>query len=287
VDIATAQKGTKEPVSILNPLTVEMNALRSSLVTGLLETIAGNIRHGNKDLRLFEIGHVFSRDASSSQGPVQGYAEVEKVAFCLTGLCSPPHWSQDTRQVDFFDMKGEVATLLARLSLDKGRFISYRTSDSLVEHAMSVEINGSNAGYLGSVRAEVLKSFGIDQEVIVAEFRADSLRKRAQARYEPLPRFPRVRRDVAFIVDTNTPSARIGEVILSASSGLLTSAEVFDLYEGDPLPSGKKSLAFALEIVPREKTLTDSEIDQEVGKAVRAVEHTFGAQLRSMPGSGR
>ncbi len=272
VDLQVARLGGGKPVAVLNPLSAEMNSLRTSLVPGLLGSVSRNIRYGNPDVRLFEIGHVFASDDSQRPKFVEGFLEEEMLAFCQTGLAAPRHWSAGERRSDIFDIKGETESLLKRLSLDKSRFISYRTSDSLVEDAIAIEINGSRAGYLGTVRAELLKSFGIEQEVVVAELHMSSLPMGSRAQYQALPRYPRVRRDVAFVLDR-------------ASTGLLSSVEVFDLYEGDQVAEGKKSLAFSLEIVPHERTLTDGEIEGEVKRAIEAVESQLGAQLRSIPGS--
>jgi phenylalanyl-tRNA synthetase beta chain len=285
VDKRLASLGGAPVVDILNPLSSEMNSLRTSLIPGIVGVVARNIRYGNPDLRLFEIGHVFERDAAKGNNLVEGFRETENLAFCLSGLATAGHWSEGTRMCDIYDIKGMVESFLIRLSLDKRRFISYRTSDSLVEDAIAVEINGSRAGYMGKVRSDLLALFDIKQDVLVAELPMGALGSKVRAQYRPFVRFPRVRRDVAFVLDREIPASSVQELLLSATSGLLQKAEVFDLYQGDRLPEGKKSLAFALELVPGDRTLTDAEIDEEVRRVVNSVVRELGAQLRSAPGS--
>jgi phenylalanyl-tRNA synthetase beta chain len=275
-----AYPGLLTPVRILNPLSAEMDTLRVSLIPGLLSAVAHNMRHGSPDVRLFEIGRVFHRDPAFSGGYVEGFCEEEKAAVVISGRPCPDHWSRETREVDVFDLKGEVQALMGLMSLDKCRFISYSTSNSLVEEAIAIESNEGSIGYLGSVRNDVLSEFGIEGVVFVAELSVSAFTTKSIRKYVPLPKFPRVRRDVAFIVDETTPAVDVEQSLLGSSSGLLAKAELFDLFEGDPLPKGKKSLAFALEILSHERTLTDDEIEHEVEGAVRAVENKFRAILR-------
>jgi phenylalanyl-tRNA synthetase beta chain len=256
-----------------------MDTLRVSLLPGLLGVVAHNESRGIRDIRVFEIGHVF-RYAASKIEPVEGFAEEEHVAMILSGRPDPVHWGRKDRLTDFFDLKGEVQDFLERLSLDKCRFISYSTSDSLVEETIAVESNGGSIGYLGRVRSDVLLEYGIESEVYAAELSTSCFTEKRIAKYRPLPRFPRVRRDVAFIVDVAALAGDIQQSLLLSSGGLLQRAELFDIFEGDPLPEGKKSLAFALEILSEDRTLTDEEIEREVEEAVKAVENKFGATLR-------
>ncbi|HEX9007149.1 MAG TPA: hypothetical protein VF889_07635, partial [Bacteroidota bacterium] len=159
-------------------------------------------------------------------------------------------------------------------------FIPYRTSDSLTESPLGIELQGSYAGQMGRVAEQVLARFGVEGEVFAAELNLQALRRDVRKPFIPLPRFPKVRRDVAFTVDRSIHAGRVEEEIRAAGGELLIGVDVFDLYQGKELPEGKKSLAFALELMSREKTLTDAEIDAVVARVVRRVEETFGASLR-------
>jgi phenylalanyl-tRNA synthetase beta chain len=183
--------------------------------------------------------------------------------------------------VDFFDIKGEVESFLWKIALDKWRFISYSTSDGLTDTALAIEIHGSYAGYLGRVSSEVLKTLDVEGEVFFAELALSPLAQYAGKKFEPLPRFPRVRRDVAFFVDGSVSVERLEASIRKAAGELLSAVEVFDVYQGDVVAQGKKSVAFALELMSREKTLTDAEIDAAIRRIAEAVASECGGTLRS------
>ena len=271
-----------DPVNILNPQNQDMSTLRTSLIPGLLSTVARNQNVGNPHLRLFEIGHVFRVTKGEQKALIENFLEEEKVCLLLTGEVSPIHWSGSSRVCDLFDIKGEVEDLLTKFALDKSRFISYSTSNGLTDDTLTIEIQGSYAGYLGQVRKEILKRYEIERPVFVAELQVERFKAAGSRTFNPLPRYPKVRRDVAFIVDEGIPAEHLERTILETESELLTSAMLFDVYTGNPLPHGKKSVAFALEVMSPHKTLTDAEIEDVVGRVVARVERTHGATLRSM-----
>ena len=268
------------PVRVLNPLSKDMAVMRTSLLPGLLQVIALNQSRGTPDLRLFEIGHVFRVDAGAPGRLVDDVAEEERVALVLTGARKPRHWDVPRTDLDIFDLKGTVEDLLTALGLDNHRVIPYSTSDSLTESPLGIELQGSYAGQMGRVAPQVLSRFGVEGEAFAAELNLQALRQDVRKPFIPLPRFPRVRRDVAFTLDRSTQAGTVEQEIRAAGGELLIGVDVFDVYEGKGMPEGKKSLAFALELMSREKTLTDAEIDAVVARVVRRVEETFGAVLR-------
>ncbi|MER3524417.1 MAG: phenylalanine--tRNA ligase subunit beta [Ignavibacteria bacterium] len=279
VDEETAMLGGKNPVRLANPLGKEMAAMRSSLLPGLLEAVARNQRFGNTDLRLFEIGHVFAQAATPQLvGTIQ---EEQHVCLVLTGKAEPRHWKYPSHDVDVYHIKGVVADLLDVCRLDSWRYIYYSTSETLADNPIFVEINGTTAGFLGRVKREVRDRFGIEQDVFVAELNLASLLSKKHKRYEPLPRFPKVRRDVAFVVDTGVTAESIQNAMMELSSELLQEVELFDVYRGPNLPADKQSLAYTLVLMSKERTLTDEEIDAEVKRVVQRVRDRFGAELRT------
>jgi phenylalanyl-tRNA synthetase beta chain len=221
-------------------------------------------------------------DDTSRKKIVENFLEEERVCLLLTGLREPRHWSSAPKFVDIFDAKGEVLNLLEKFALDKTELISYPTSVGLADQSLHIEINGSYAGYLGGVRSDLLKVFGVEGEVYVAEIMLASLAEGRKKKYETLPRFPRVKRDLAFIVGVSTAEATVEEVIRKSSSNLVQRLELFDVYQGDKLPEGKKSLAFSLELMSFERTLTEEEIESEVRNIVKCVELTCGATWRTI-----
>ncbi len=273
--------GPVEPASVLNAQNREMSVLRTSLVPGLLTAVAYNQDFGSTDVRLFEIGNVFAVDRTSKH-LVGDFLEEERICLISTGASQPPHWKSASRSLDFFDMKGDVKSLLDGIVLDKSRFISYSTTETLCDDALAIEINGSYAGYLGKIKSGVLRSFGLEQDVFVAELSSRLLKEARPGRYSPLPRFPRVQRDLAVVVQASIEAARVQEVIDKSSSSLVASAQLFDLYEGEKLGPGLKSLAFRIEFVSPERTLKDEEVDLDVKKIVGALERELQATLRSV-----
>ncbi|HXG00567.1 MAG TPA: phenylalanine--tRNA ligase subunit beta [Bacteroidota bacterium] len=278
-DERTALLANPHPVRLANPLGVEMSTMRTSLVPGLLQAVARNHSFGNVDLRMFEIGHVFSRSAEPQV--VDNIKEEQRVCLLLTGLFEPRHWKHPASPADIYHLKGEVADLLQACDLDSWRYIYYSTSETLADNPIFVEINGATAGYLGRVRQQVREAFGVEHDVWVAELNVELLSSRKAKWYVPLPRFPKARRDVAFVVDVSVTAESIEQCMREAGTELLQEIEVFDVYRGPNLPPGKKSIAYTLQIMSRERTLTDEEIDAEVERVVQRVCQRFGATLRT------
>ncbi len=278
-DEETAKLAGAKPVVLMNPLGKELSTMRTSLVPGLLETATRNQRYGNTDLRLFEIGHVF--EESSAPQLVGNIAEEARVCLLLSGNNLPRHWKSPSQQINLYDLKGEVSDLLDTCGLDSWRYIHYSTSETLADNPIFVEINGATAGFLGRVKEEICKKFSFEHEAFVAELKLPALESHKGKKYAALPRFPKVRRDVAFTLDTAVTAERVEQCMRESGSGLLQDVVLFDVYQGENLPAGKKSLAFTLLLMSREKTLTDAEIDSEVQRIVKRVQQEFSAELRS------
>lgn len=271
-------------VTVLNPLSSDMSALRTSLSTGILGIISGNIRHGSKDLRLFELGRVYSRVIEAgAESWVSGFREDERLGIAMTGNSTPVWWNSQIRNVDLFDLKGEVTSVLVKLGLDKFHFIPYSTTNALTQDGLTVEIQGRVAGWLGKVKQEVLKVFDIEQDVFTAELNVEVLvsSMNRQRKYKPLPVYPSVIRDLAIVVDESVPMSEIlSEVQLSAGA-LLVGTELFDVYRGDQVPKGKKSCALALEFRSSDRTLSQDDADKAVKSIMEHISKKFNAALRA------
>ncbi len=275
----TAKLGSPNPIPLLNPLGQEMSTMRTSLIPGLLEAAARNQSFGNNDLHLFEIGHVFSEDSEPKL--VAHVNEEERVVLLQSGYIEPGYWQGEPGKAGLFHLKGEVSDLLDTSGLDSWRFIYYPTSETLADNPIFVEINGTTAGFLGKVKEDVCKMFGFEGEAYVADLKLSLFESNRTKKYESLPRFPTVRRDVAFIVDTAVTAEALEQCMKSSGSVFLQDVEVFDVYAGPNLPGGKKSVAFTLSLLSHEKTLTESEIEMEMQRIVKRVEQQLGAELRS------
>jgi phenylalanyl-tRNA synthetase beta chain len=277
-DEEMAKLTAEKPVVLRNPLGKEMSTMRSSLIPGLLRSAVLNQNQHNTDLRLFEIGHVFEhRDAPQLVGTI---GEEARVCIFMSGQSQPRHWNAGARLINLFDLKGEVADLLDACGLDSWRYIYYSTSETLADNPIFVDINGARAGFLGRLKEEVCRRFGFEQEAFVAELKLPLLESHKKIKFKSLPRYPKVLRDVAFTLDREIAAESVEKCIRESGASLLKDVELFDVYEGENLPAGKKSLAFTLELMSRERTLTEEEIESEVRRVVEVVQSKFHAELR-------
>jgi phenylalanyl-tRNA synthetase beta chain len=280
-DEQRARLSGAEPVKLLNPLGQDLAYLRTSLIPGMLESVARNINHGNPDLRLFEIGHVFSVDKTAKPKLVENFLEQEKVCLIVSGAIRPRSWDEATRNADLFDLKGDILALVGSRTLDKCSLIPYSTSDGLTDDALALEIHGTYAGYIGRLKKSVTQRQGIDADVYAGEFLLEKLLTDGARQYMPLPRFPKVKRDLAFVLAADVSVGSLEETLRRSTGALLESVELFDIYEGDPLPAGKKSVAFSITLLSREKTLTDAEVDACLSRVIADFGVAHGATLRS------
>lgn len=273
----------EKAVEVLNPVSAEASVLRTSLIPGALIVVRHNRAHGTNELRLFEIGNVFALKGDEPTDRLDDFAEDERIIVVLNGNVVPQQYGSEHRSVDFYDLKGEVQALLAKFCLDKYRFISYDTASALIEGALAVEINGTYAGLLGKVGKSIAERFEIDEPVFVCELRTSAFEANwlSEKKLHPLPRFPSVHRDLAFVVDSYMLHEVVERTIREAGGTLLANLVLFDLYQGDQVGAGKKSLAYSLEFQPLDRTLTDREIDAEVSRIVQRVAEACKGKLRA------
>ncbi len=272
-------------VQVNNPQNQDMTDLRTSLIPGMLNVVRHNLNRGNENLRLYEIGHIFSRDAfHGSTNYINDYHEGESLGIILTGSRNPDDWSLKDAEFDFFDLKGEVESLLGKFSLDNIEYnIYHSTSNTLIDDTIGIEYQGVLRGYFGKASNDVLKSFDIENKVYVAEMDVALLREffRVEKKYNEVPKYPPVHRDLAFILDEAVSYRNLERIIRENGRPLIQKVSFFDVYRGEKIGSGKKSVAVALELLSNEKTLTQPEIDNTVAQIVRAVEQNLGGVLRS------
>jgi len=270
-----------EFVKIANPSTPEKRVLRRSLMASVLEIIEKNARLRDS-LAFFEIGPVFL----PNKGELPD--EPHKLAMAMTGKRQPPAWdTSDSTVMDFYDMKGAVESLLAGLGL---KDIVYAPADSSTQpgaafhpgKSAQVSVNGKLVGAFGELHPMAQSKYEFaDTPVLAAEFDLEALRA-AQPAYEitPVPAFPPMLEDIALIVDESLPAAQIEALIIQTGGKMLTEVRLFDVYRGEQIGEGKKSLAYALTYQAPDRTLTDKEAAKLRQKIVRRLEHEVGAELR-------
>lgn len=270
-------------VEILNPISKEMSALRTSLLPGMLQIVRNNIYHGESNLRLFEIGKIYSTVGNSgAKDSVGNFSEHDQILLILTGLAEPSHWGREGKMVDIYNMKGEIQTFFETIFLDNINFIPYPTTKALTENGLFIEINSEYAGDLGAVRKDILEKFEIEQPVFAAELELDVLSKhrRVVRQFAALPKYPPVARDIAIITDDKIRESDLERVVKLSGGPMLRKVELFDIYSGDQAGPGKKSYAFALEFMAEDHTLAQDEVDRVMERIMEGVSKELGASIR-------
>jgi phenylalanyl-tRNA synthetase beta chain len=281
-DEATMSLAGKPLVKALNPVSSEMAALRTSLVTSALGIVKHNQNHGIKDLRLFELGNIHLLVDGKASNLLEAYQEEERLLLVVSGNQAPVGYGNVSRVVDVLDMKGEVSALLWKFCLDNYRFIYYDTHEILSEPCIGIEINGTYAGFFGKIRKQIADKLDIDEAVFVCEMNIRALRDGwiRDRKFSPLPKFPGVTRDLAFTVDVMLPQKNVEDIIRKVGQPLCTNVVLFDAYRGQQTGKDKKSVAYALEFQSPDHTLTEEEIDHALAKIIEAVQLQCNGVLR-------
>ena len=274
-----ARADSPEPLTLANPMSSDLQHLRTSLRGGVLGTLAHNRRVSQGEgIRLFEIGRVFlpGEEAKGRDLP----DEREMIVGVLSGPRFPTSWVAPDGVMDFFDAKGVLETLVDQMGVE----IDFeRTDDPIMQMGKAARlVNGSQiVGVVGEVRPNVLERFDIDQSVAMFEIDLKSLHEAAPkgtARYIHTSRFPESERDLALIVDVDVPSSTIQAII--QRHNLVKHSSPFDLYTGQGVPSGKKSVAYRVAFQSEKATLTADLVDRAQGAIVRQLQREVGAELR-------
>jgi len=276
-----SQNAQQDYVRILNPIRSERVVMRQTLLAGVLEVAAANLRHSD-DVRLFEIGPVFLPRERLPDEP-------QRLAIVLTGKRRQEFWTDSITQVPppeplaFFDLKGIVETMTARLHIT-ARYASAQTGYLHPGRSAKLLVGKDKvAGLFGELHPRTAAAYGLgERAILVAEFDLEALRQAVPARYtyEPVPRFPAALRDIAVVVDESISAERLTGEIRAAGGNLLHGIRIFDLYRGPSIPAGAKSLAFALTYQAADRTLTDKEVDKAHKKIEDRLKHVLKAQIR-------
>jgi phenylalanyl-tRNA synthetase beta chain len=268
-----------EYVRLKNPISSERVVMRRTVLAGLLEVAASNLRHTDH-VRLFELGPVYLPKAG-----VKLPEEPRRLGLVLTGKRQPDFWKEAStadQMMDFFDIKGVIESLAHDLHLVA---VHYRPSKVGYLHpgkAATLIVGEQPVGDFGQLHPTVAETYGLGDRVILAgELDIEALQALVPARYTytPVPRYPPALRDIAVIVDEAVTAERIAAEIRVAGGELLRGVQLFDLYRGDSIPPGTKSLAYAL-TYQADRTLTDKELDKAHKKVEDRLKHVLRAQIR-------
>ncbi len=276
---AVAPSGDRPYVQVANPISADRVVMRRTLMPGLLEVLAHNARLRDR-LWFFEIGPVYlpGRPGTLPEEP-------RRVAIAMAGRPVPASWREpEPGRTDFFDLKGVVEAFLTGLHLQPVDFESTIHPTFTSGRTAQVTVAGRAIGLVGEIHPLVQTAFDLPAgRVCLAELDLEILAAQIPLthRVAAVPRFPPALQDIALVVDEAVSAANVTEVIRSAGGSLLADVRLFDVYRGQPVPPGKKSLAFSLVFQAMDRTLTDAEVDVEKHRIVEAAARGVGARLRA------
>jgi phenylalanyl-tRNA synthetase beta chain len=277
-------------VLLANSLSSDMNVLRPSLLPGLLDALRHNLNHKNYDVALFEVGRVFQSQAGGS-GPTQtragqGTAPLEErhLAVALTGQRHPRFWSGQEREAkaDLYDLKGLLEEFFEQFGLRGVTYARRADSTALLLESAAIHLGKFQLGELGQLLPPLARRYDLRDAVLLAELNLDVLlaRRNTAKSFRSLPAFPPVRRDVAMLVPEATPHEAVLQAVKQAKPPNLESVELFDVFRGQNVPPGQKSVAYAFTYRSPERTLTDAEVNAAHEKLVAQFKQALRAAVR-------
>jgi len=269
----TSVKDETNAVKLLNPLSNDLAFMRKSLLEGLLQNAVYNINRKNQDLKFFEFGKIYHKK--------ERYEERKQLAILVTGRNVAENWLQPKSVTDFYNLKAYVKVLLERLAID---YKEVALSDDRFSDALAYEVEGNTLVRIGKVAPAMLKDFDIDQDCFYAEIElefAQKLRSNTELKFKDIPKFNKIRRDLALLIDKNISYKDLYQSAEKNKSPFIKNINLFDVYEGKNLPEGKKSYAMSFELLNEEKTLEEKEISEVMDSLIKSFQKEFNAELRS------
>ncbi|WP_312078664.1 phenylalanine--tRNA ligase subunit beta [Chryseobacterium sp.] len=269
----TSVKDESDAVKLLNPLSNDLAFMRKSLLEGLLQNAIYNINRKNQDIKFFEFGKIYHKK--------EKYEERKQLAILVTGREVAENWLQPKSATSFYNLKAYVRVLLEKLAID---YKEVPSSDERFSDALEYVSNSEFLVRIGKVAPQMLKDFDIDQECFYAEIElelAQKLRSENELKFKDIPKFNKIRRDLALLIDKNVQYQDLYQTAKKNKSPYLKNINLFDVYEGKNLPEGKKSYAMSFELLNEEKTLEEKEIATVMDSLIKSFQKEFNAELRS------
>ncbi|MBA2124443.1 phenylalanine--tRNA ligase subunit beta [bacterium Unc6] len=261
-------------VSVLNPLSSEQGVLRPTIIPGILSGVSRNLNRGIEGVRLFEVGHCYIKD--------DGYIKkVEKICIGVSGR-TQKNWKEKQRQIDIFDLKGILISLLGYLKIENINFTKSEFHMFEEEMCWNIEHGGKHLGYLGRVKKSVACLFQIDIDVWMVELDIDSIKSNINKNivFTELPKYPSVTRDISFVIDKKIAVQDVTECVKKNANDFIENVFVFDEYKGKQVFGKKKSLALSIVYRSKNKTLTDKEVDDMHNGVKDNIVKQLGVQIR-------
>ena len=265
-----ALDASARPIKVLNPIAAHLDVMRTSLLPGLVDTLRTNVNRRLSRIRIFEVGRIFTRANSHYDQPLR----VGGLAF---GPALPEQWGEAVRDVDFFDVKGDLEALAAPRRVTTEPFAHPALHPG---RAARVMIDGKAAGWVGELHPRLLRTFELSKAPVVFEIDLASLTHGAVPAGRPVSRVPVARRDLAIVVDESVSAQALLDALEAAKPPHVISLALFDVYRGAGLTDGRKSLAILVLMQDTSRTLTDADIDATADLLVSVARDKFGGSLR-------
>ena len=273
-------------VHIMNPLSSDLNVMRQTLLYGGLESIQHNVNRKRQNLRFFEFGNVYTFDPEkkNDDDPMQAYKEQNHAALWVTGKRVEGSWAHKNEDSTFYELSAYVENILRRIGLKPGMTVRKKSENDIFSSGLTIENRGGKKLVeMGIITKKLQKQFGLDNPVYYAEMNWTALMKvtkKNEVLYTEISKFPAVSRDLALLVDDSVEFAQIEQIARQTEKKLLKKVELFDVYEGDKLPAGKKSYAVNFILQDEEKTMGDKQIDAIMQKLIANIKKQLNAELR-------
>ena len=273
-------------VHIMNPLSSDLNVMRQTLLYGGLESIQHNVNRKRQNLRFFEFGNVYTFDPEkkNDDDPMQAYKEQNHAALWVTGKRVEGSWAHKNEESTFYELSAYVENILRRIGLKPGMTVRKKSENDIFSSGLTIENRGGKKLVeMGIITKKLQKQFGLDNPVYYAEMNWTALMKvtkKNEVLYTEISKFPAVSRDLALLVDNSVEFAQIEQIARQTEKKLLKKVELFDVYEGDKLPAGKKSYAVNFILQDEEKTMGDKQIDAIMQKLIANIKKQLNAELR-------
>jgi phenylalanyl-tRNA synthetase beta chain len=263
--------GVSDPIALLNPIASQMNVMRSTLIGGLVDCLKQNLNRKQERVRIFETGRCFLRRP-------EGFAQPLRLGALCYGPLAPTQWGSPSRRADFFDLKGDLEALLWPLPVE-----TQAAAHPALHPGRSarLRVGGEDIGFLGELHPRWQREFDLPAAPLVCEIELGRLLARPEPAAQTPSKFPPVRRDISVEMDESVPAQAVLDALKGLGREVVSEITLFDVYRGQGLPSGKKSLAILVLMQDTQKTLTDPEVDAVHQEMVDLLAKQFNAKLRT------
>lgn len=261
-------------LTLLNPISSELSQMRVGMLPGLIASMVYNIHRQQAAIKFFEHGVIFECNNGKTE-------EYLCAGGLLTGEYGAMNWCETVRKFDFYDLKGDLQALFASLQLNDVRFAGAEHSAMHPGKSAKILIDNQDAGWLGVLHPRIAEALNINEEVIFFELKLHAMLVNNVPRYQQTSKFPQIRRDLSLLVDDNITIAELHDLIIqTVKSEWLKCFDVFDVYTGESIPAGKKSVAIALTLQDDNRTLVDTEINEVISAIIKKMGDNFAITLR-------